>query len=272
MPDDIAGYIDRSYVKGLAYKYAAGPIPTVFTGNINEVSDDLLVKAMYVVNDGSATGDFPTVGGQYLLNTIRYGNDYYLQTAVTISSDNIIEYSRIYSNGSWTKWVTSNPGDTKSQVNTLSGSVDEIYVKGKDGNPSTGMLVDLTSRVTTLDKENGRVARVESAASMNASGIDSLNGKLSNKIQQIVISQNVSMRTAGEVNGYFQLGTELNYPANGVLIGMTVNTSLIGQIAGTVYMLSYSANGTKPYINYQKGSGVTFSNVPHDFIFTFYVP
>lgn len=268
MPDDIAGYIDRSYVKGLAYKYAAGPIPTVFTGNINEVSDDLLVKAMYVVNDGSATGDFPTVGGQYLLNTIRYGNDYYLQTAVTISSDNIIEYSRIYSNGSWTKWVTSNPGDTKSQVDTLSARVDAIY--NTNVNPNTGMLVDLTSRVTALDRENGRVASVETAASTNKTNIDSLNGKLSNKIQQVTLSRNIKMTSQSETFGQFKLDT-LNYPANGILMGMRVNTQWPGNISGVIYMLVYAADGAQPFINYQKAPSVTFNQV-HDFIFTFYVP
>ena len=93
MPNNIAGYIDRSYVKGSTYRYAGCPIPTVFTGNINVVSEDLLVKAMVAVS-GTAQGDFPgTVADRFLIQTIKYGNDVYLQTAVTSDGS---EYRRIY--------------------------------------------------------------------------------------------------------------------------------------------------------------------------------
>lgn len=263
MPDNIAGYIDRSYVKGSTYRYAGCPIPTVFTGNINVVSEDLLVKAMVAVS-GTAQGDFPgTVADRFLIQTIKYGNDVYLQTAVTSDGS---EYRRIYTEGSgWTDW-----NSVSKEFDAVDGRLDELesykssstltidkHTKQLDGD---GTTPGLTDRVQAIENQG------------YGTQITLLNTKINNKIQQVVISQNVSMRTSGEVNGYFQLGTELNYPKNGILIGMAVNTSQIGKIAGTVYMLCYSANGTKPYINYQKGSGVTFSNVPHDFIFTFYVP
>lgn len=263
MPDNIAGYIDRSYVKGSTYRYAGCPIPTVFTGNINVVSEDLLVKAMVAVS-GTAQGDFPgTVADRFLIQTIKYGNDVYLQTAVTSDGS---EYRRIYTEGSgWTDW-----NSVSKEFDAVDGRLDKLesyqrsskstidkHTKQLDGDTSTP---GLTSRVQAIEDQG------------YGTKITSLNTKINNKIQQVVISQNITMGTPGEVNGKFQLGTELVYPNGGILIGMRVNTDKIKAINGTVYMLSYSANGTKPYINYQKGSGVTFSNVPHDFIFTFYVP
>lgn len=263
MPDNIAGYIDRSYVKGSTYRYAGCPIPTVFTGNINVVSEDLLVKAMVAVS-GTAQGDFPgTVADRFLIQTIKYGNDVYLQTAVTSDGS---EYRRIYTEGSgWTDW-----NSVSKEFDAVDGRLDELESYKKT---SSADIEKHTNELYGYGNTPGLTTRVEVIEKQGyGTKITSLNDKINNKIQQVTINQNVSMRTAGEVNGYFQLSTELNYPKNGILIGMAVNTSQIGKIAGTVYMLSYSANGTKPYINYQKGSGVTFSNVPHDFIFTFYVP
>lgn len=267
MSENIAGYIDRSIVKGQTYRYAGASVPTTFVGDINTITEDLLVKAMYVENNGQSTGDFPVaVGGRFLMDTIKYGNDTYLQIAYPL--DSCIEYARIYSNGSWTKWATSNAGDIAEEVQKLRTDVNAIHT---DEN-NNGLLDKLTNDVRKLDSQTdpkGRVTIVEQT-------VNTINNtfteKINNKIKQVVISQNITMGTSGEVNGKFQLGTELVYPTNGVLIGMRVNTAQIAAINGTVYMLCYAANGTKPYINYQKGSGVTFSQIPHDFIFTFYIP
>jgi len=266
MSDNIAGYIDRSIVKGQTYRYAGASVPTTFVGDINTITEDLLVKAMYVENNGQSTGDFPVaVGGRFLMDTIKYGNNTYLQIAYPL--DSCIEYARIYSDGEWTKWATSNAGDLAAQINELRTDVDTIHTSENNN----GLLDKLTSDVRKLDSQTdpkGRVTIVEQTVnSMN----NTFTEKINNKIKQVVISQNITMGTSGEVNGKFQLGTELAYPTNGVLIGMRVNTAQIAAINGTVYMLCYASNGTKPYINYQKGSGVTFSNIPHDFIFTFYV-
>lgn len=266
MSDNIAGYVDRSYVKGQAYRFAGCPVPTVFTGNINEISEDLLVKAMFVTNNGG-NGTFPQeVGGQYLINTVKYGNDMYLQAAYAISTQ--VEYTRIYANGEWSEWVTSNVGDVDERVEKCETRLDSIY----NENAGTGFLPTLTTDVRNLDRvdatnpaNSGRVTKLENSLS-------EIGSRVNNKIQQVIISQEVTMGTAAEVNGRFQLGTELTYPKNGVLISMRVNTPNIAAISGTVYMLCYSANNTKPWINYQKGNGVTFSKIPHDFIFTFYVP
>jgi len=270
MPDTIAGYIDRSYVKGQMYKYAGCPVPTVFTGDIDTISDDLLVKAILVVNSGN-NGTFPKdTADTYLITTVEYGNSTYLQSAVNCSDRT--EYRRIKSgSNAWTDWLsvsavvdefdgrisknTEDIGTNSTRIDNLSNTVN-----------GTSTTAGLSSRVDVLERGN------------YGEKITNLQTSLNEKIKQIVITQNVSMRTAGEVNGRFQLGTELVYPTNaggtktGILIGMRVNTAYITAINGTVYMLCYSENGTKPYINYQKGSGVTFSNVPHEFIFTFYIP
>lgn len=267
MPDNIAGYIDRNYVKGQAYRLAGCPVPAVFTGNIDEISEDLLVKAMFVANDGSAVGTFPQeVGGRYLMETVRYGNDMYLQTACDITSG--INYSRIYFNGSWTEWKTSDLGTIPNDVQNLRTDVDTIHSSSNNN----GLLDKLTLDVRNLDRidittpaNSGRVTKLENS-------ISGIRTSINNKVQQVTIAQNVTIGTAAEVNGKFQLGTNLVYPTGSTLIGMRVNTPNIAAISGTVYMLCYAENGTRPWINYQKGNGVTFSNIPHSFIFTFYVP
>lgn len=144
MPDNIAGYIDRSYVKGSTYKYAADPIPTVFTGNIDIISDDLLVKAMLVVNNG-ANGTFPTAtSGTYLIRTIEYGNAILLQSAVDFGTS--IEYRRINSNGAWTDWVSAN-----DEVAGIENSITSINTT-LDG--YTSKIGNLETKVTTLSNDS----------------------------------------------------------------------------------------------------------------------
>ena len=105
MPSEIVGYASRAYVKGQYYRYAGAPKPDSFTGNIDEVSEDLLVKAMYVTRS-QATGTFPNdTINNYLIETVKYGNGSYLQTAYAIQAGfDCYEYRRIYS-GAWTEWV-----------------------------------------------------------------------------------------------------------------------------------------------------------------------
>lgn len=105
---------------------------------------------------------------------------------------------------------------------------------------------------------------VKATGDIEADGV-----KLHDKIQQVTLTQNVSMSSA---SGYFQLSDNLDYPRNdAILIGMQAKTSQIGATAGTIYQLIYWENGAKPYIQYQRGSS-SFSNVSYDFIFTFYLP
>ena len=275
MSDNIVGYLDRSKIKGQYYRYAGSPIPTVFTGDFDTISEDLLAKAMFVTNDGSSASTFPTDSyDSYLLTTTKFGNGTYLQNAFSVGLK--IDYARIYVNGNWSEWVTSNAGDVSEQINTLNGKINSIY--NSDVSPNTGKLVDLSNNLALLDSNpstldgTGKVpALMTSVNNLTTTTIPGLRTSLANKIQQVTLSRQVTMTNAHETNGYFQLD-ELVYPNNGILIGMRVNTSSVGAINGTIYMLTYASNGTKPYIGYQKASGVTFNKVLHDFIFTFYVP
>lgn len=273
MSNDTVGYLDRSKIKGQYYRYAGSPIPTVFTGDFDTISEDLLAKAMFVTNDGSSVSTFPTTDyDSYLLTTTKFGNGAYLQNAFSVGLK--IDYARIYVNGAWSDWVTSNAGDVSEQITTLNGKINAIY----DSDTNKGKLVDLANNLELLDSNpqalngTGKVPSLITSVNNINSSISSINTKIGNKIQQVTLSRNITMSNSHETNGYFQLTSELNYPANSILIGMRVNTSSVGAINGTIYMLTHASNGTKPYIGYQKASGVTFSNVQHDFIFTFYVP
>jgi hypothetical protein len=123
MSDNIAGYLDRSKIKGQYYRYAGSPIPTVFTGDFDTISEDLLAKAMFVTNNGSSPSTFPTDSyDSYLLTTTKFGNEAYLQNAFSVGLK--VDYARVYINGSWSEWVTSNAGDVSEQIDTLNGKIN----------------------------------------------------------------------------------------------------------------------------------------------------
>lgn len=129
MSENIAGYIDRSYIKGHYYKYAGCPKPVVTTANIDTISSDILSKAMFVKVGNTAGGTFPpgyAEGDVYLVTTIEYGNSVYLQTAYNAS--NGYEYRRINSEGNWTKWLnlgqdTADVWTSISSINTDIGNI-----------------------------------------------------------------------------------------------------------------------------------------------------
>ncbi len=149
--DNIAGYIDRNYVKGQAYRLAGCPIPTVFTGNINVISDDLLVRAVTAV-DGEASGVFPktSYSDRYLIETIEYGNGLYLQTAVDSECS---EYRRIYtaSSDSWTNWigVSDTVNDFSERIGALESYRDNDSKPGIQANSTN--ISSLTTRTGALE-------------------------------------------------------------------------------------------------------------------------
>lgn len=105
---------------------------------------------------------------------------------------------------------------------------------------------------------------VKATGDIEADGV-----KLHDKIQQVTLTQNISMSSA---SGYIQLSDNLDYPrSDAILIGMQVRTASVGATTGTIYQLVYWEDGGRPFIQYQRGSS-SFSNVSHDFIFTFYLP
>lgn len=93
----------------------------------------------------------------------------------------------------------------------------------------------------------------------------------SGRIQQVTLTQSITINTP-DASGYFQLNDNLVFPdPNAVLLGMQVKCQNISATSGTIYSLVYWEDGQRPYIMYQHAS-VNFSNISHDFIFTFYVP
>ena len=171
MPN-IAGYADMANVKGQYYRYAAAPKPVTYTGNIDTISEDLLIKAMFVSRN-SASGTFPNdFGNTFLITTVKYGNDAYLQTAYMVQENyECWEYRRIY-NGSWTNWIgiDGDIADAKdlaanaqaaanaasASVGTLSGTVGNL--SGDVNTIKNSTLPGLNSTVNALA---GRVQTVE---------------------------------------------------------------------------------------------------------------
>jgi len=162
MSENIAGYIDRSYIKGQTYRYAANPAPVVFTGNIDEISDsDLLAKGMLVVRD-QAAGTLPETGNTFLITTVKYGNNTYLQTAYLVQTGyECWEYRRIYSNG-WTSWI-----GVDSSINDV-----DLKVTGPDGAKTkaeealaaingSGSSVGLSTRVGNLETNVSTIENTE---------------------------------------------------------------------------------------------------------------
>lgn len=173
MPE-IAGYADLARIKGQYYRYAAAPKPVVFTGNIDEISEDTLIKAMFVSRN-QASGTFPTnIGDTFLITTVKYGNNAYLQTAYLVQTGfECYEYRRIYS-GEWTSWIgvdsaikeavdlakdaktaadaaASSVGTLSSTVNNVAGDVNTIKNSTLPGLNST--VNTLTGRVQTVENK-----------------------------------------------------------------------------------------------------------------------
>lgn len=157
MPE-IAGYTDRQYIKGQYYRLAAAPKPVVFTGNIDTVSEELLTKAMFVSKNQSG-GTFPNdFGTNFLITTVKYGNDTYLQTAYLVQEEyNCYEYRRIYSNASWTEWV-----GVDSEIDVIDDKIQDVKDTA-DGavasiNSINGQVSNLASSVNGLNNSVGSLA------------------------------------------------------------------------------------------------------------------
>ena len=198
MSDTISGYIDRSYVKGLTYKYGGCPIPTVFTGNINDISDNLLGKAIYVINNGTENGTFPNAtSGTYLITTYEYGNAMVLQSCVDIGSN--IEYNRIYQNGAWTEWKSASSDVTNIQ-NQLTGTNGIVpRLDRAEGNIST--LQDTVNGTSTEQGLVGKVNIINTNLTSYNSRIENLENNSLKQIVSTKLSDCVETRPDGSATG-----------------------------------------------------------------------
>ncbi len=173
MSENIAGYIDRSYVKGQTYRYAATPAPTVFTGNIDEISDaNLLSKAMLVNRAQISGGELPNnFGNTFLITTVKYGNGTYLQTAYLVQADyECWEYRRIYSNG-WTSWI-----GVDSAINTVDGKIQDAKDTADSAYTAINGTNGINSQISTINAslntiENTRIPGL-------STDIDRVNGQV----------------------------------------------------------------------------------------------
>ncbi len=163
MSENIAGYIDRSYIKGQYYRYAAAPKPVNYSGNIDEISADLLTKAMLVTR-GSVGGTLPNeFGNTFLITTLQYGTNTYLQTAYVVQTGyECWEYRRIYS-GTWTAWI-----GVDSSIKSLNSSIQTAQETADAAN-------------TSINSLSGDVNNLSSAVStINNSSLPSLSGRCDN--------------------------------------------------------------------------------------------
>ena len=150
MSENIAGYIDRSYIKGQYYRYAAAPKPVNYSGNIDEISADLLSKAMLVIR-GSVGGTLPNeFGNTFLITTLQYGTNTYLQTAYVVQTGyECWEYRRIYS-GTWTAWI-----GVDSSIKSLNSSIQTAQETADSANSSIKSLSeDVSNVVSTVNSIN----------------------------------------------------------------------------------------------------------------------
>lgn len=197
-----------------------------------------------------------------------------------INTLTITEKHRIIGSSSWSQ-ETSVPDNTEITIALANTSEWEMEVSVSDKFATTTYRLTVGKGIPYIYKDYKRNSfafnsipddddqfkiggKLKVTEDIEADGV-----KLHDKIQQVTLTQNVSMSST---SGYFQLSDDLDYPrADAILIGMQVRTGQIGRTAGTVYQLAYWDDGAKPYIQYQRGSS-SFSNISHDFIFTFYLP
>lgn len=190
MPDNIAGYTDKAYIKGQYYRYAASPKPVVFNGNIDDiVGTDLLVKAMFVTR-GEANGTFPSdFGDTFLIQTIQYGTDTYLQTAYLVQSGyDCYEYRRIYSNGEWTSWI-----GIDSQIADIANSIESVKNTADACNASINSVnSEISTMKTTINGINSSLGGVNGQISAVSSRVNVIENKTARMGATLLYEGNLS--------------------------------------------------------------------------------
>lgn len=193
---DIAGYSSIMYVKGQYYRVAADPKPVVFTGDIDDLSnpDDILRRAMKVTN-GQVLGTLPSDGStEFLIRTIQYGTDIYLQTAYASPSGR--EYKRIYA-GEWTDWIgiDSEINNAKSIANSAASA-------------ASSAARDVSSLANTVSSLSGTVNSLKSNLQSVSNSVSTLNSTVSNKTTMTDVSNQyvITKATSGSNIGPWTFG------------------------------------------------------------------
>lgn len=175
MSENIAGYIDKKYVKGQYYRTAGCPKPIVFTGDIDVISDNLLVKAMFVTKGTVEGGTFPKDEvDTYLITTVEYGNATYLQTAISSSSG--YEYRRIYAGGKWSDWL-----EVDSKFDSIKGTLEELRTAvGRNTTDLENQGGDISSILTRLKSDESTISNISTTTSSWDGKIKTIDMKVSN--------------------------------------------------------------------------------------------
>lgn len=171
MPNDIYSnqYVNKMYVKGSWYAYEAGPKPTTYTGNIDDLSnvENIRNKALYIVGASTSNGKFPNngYGRNYAVLTIRYGEDsagLYIQKCVDLSASPALEYERVLKPGSstWDSWIratayedssgTADQAWAQTQANKTEITNINTYV-GRSGNDPNSLKKQIDNTNNSLN-------------------------------------------------------------------------------------------------------------------------
>lgn len=206
----IAGYSSIMYIKGQYYRLAADPKPVVFTGNIDDISneDDLLRKAMKVTRN-QVSGTLPSdTSNDFLIRTLKYGNDTYLQMA--FSSPNGYEYKRIYS-GEWTDWIA-----VDSEIDAAKNSAASAASAAAS---ASSAVTNLSGTVSSLS------ATVNTLKNQTVQGLINNVNSLSSTVQNKTTMNNVSGNyTISKTSGKWTLGeTNVRQVGNCVYMSLTFN-------------------------------------------------
>lgn len=196
MPNDTYGglYINKELVKGSWYGICSGPKPQVFTGNINNTGDleNIRNKSLYISSASSSNGTFPegTYGHNFAVLTIRYGegNGLYIQKAVDLSVNPVIEYERAWNND-WTKWIrVTSFGDASQAAATAQSTADDarrrteyLYKITGYSDGTTSANPTISNRIKTnsdnINAINNTLGSTPSGQTINGR-INSINGQV----------------------------------------------------------------------------------------------
>jgi hypothetical protein len=198
MPNDTYGglYINKELVKGSWYGVCSGPKPQVFTGNINNTGDleNIRNKSLYISSASSSNGTFPdgTYGHNFAVLTIRYGegNGLYIQKAVDLSVNPILEYERAWNNN-WTAWArVTSFGDASQAAATAQSTADSAKKRTEYLYKITGYSDGTTSANPTL---NSRIKT-------NSDNIDTINRILGSTPNGQTINGRIDSLLTGSAN------------------------------------------------------------------------
>lgn len=274
-PTISGGYVYVDFVNpSLSGTFLATMTTTDSRGNTSTATTNVIVQAW---EPPIALFTLSRVNGFYT-NTTLYV-DASMSPVSNTNSMTIQEQHRKFGSSTWSTAATvQNKTNTTIALDNSYAWEMQILVTDEYATTTYGATVGKGIPILFIDKKNSIGVNgypdadnqiyvdgtVKATGDIEADGV-----KLHDKIQQVTLTQNISVSSA---SGYFQLSDNLDYPrSDAILIGMTVNTASVGATAGTIYQLIYWENGARPYVQYQRGSS-SFSGVSHSFIFTFYLP